>query len=73
MEADSDHEYRLLHSNDLPTGIPPTLIKDLPCVIRETEDGGERFSLLISRDQLSACDGSITTFSALLESTLKGS
>jgi hypothetical protein len=71
MEADSDHEYRLLHSNDLPTDIPPSLIKYLPCVIRETEDESERFSLLISRDQLSGCNGSITAFSALLESTLK--
>ncbi len=73
MEAGSVHQYRLLHSNDLPTDIPPSLIECLPCVIRETEDESERFSLLISRDQLSGCNGSITAFSALLESSLKGS
>ena len=72
MEANSDHEYRLLHSNDLPNDIPPALIEYLPCVLRETEDKSERFSLLLSSDQLSACNGSITAFSALLDRTLEG-
>ena len=73
MEADSDHEYRLLHTNELPNNIPLSLIKQLPCVIRETEGKDERFSLLISSDQLSTCNGSITAFSALLERKLNGS
>jgi len=72
MEADSDHQYRLLHTNELPNNIPPALIKYLPCVLRETEGKIERFSLLLSRDQLSVCNGSITAFSALLDRTLEG-
>ena len=73
MEADSDHQYRLLHTNELPNNIPLSLIEQLPCVIRETESKDERFSLLISSDQLSTCNGSIRAFSALLERKLNGS
>lgn len=73
MEADSDHEYRLLHTNELPNNIPLSLIEQLPCVIRETEGKEERFSLLLSSDQLRTCNGSISAFSALLEGKLNES
>ena len=67
MEAQSDHRYSLLHINELPKNIPRNLIEELPCVIQQHE---ESFNLLLTREELSSCDGNIKTFTTLLDRKL---
>jgi hypothetical protein len=67
MAAQSDHQYSLLHNNEIPKNIPCNLIKKLPCVILEHE---ESFALLLTHAELDACNGSIKIFKTVLDSKL---
>lgn len=68
MESISDHEYSLLHINEVPANIPHNLIKKLPCVLKQDI---ENFELLIRPEELQICNGSIESFKILLEKKIK--
>ncbi|MDC0185507.1 hypothetical protein OAK03_01610 [Gammaproteobacteria bacterium] len=68
MESISDHEYSLLHINEVPSNIPHHLIKKLPCVLKQDI---ENFELLIRPEELQICNGSIESFKILLEKKIK--
>tara|TARA_B110000467_G_scaffold156115_1_gene169230 strand:- start:323 stop:733 length:411 start_codon:yes stop_codon:yes gene_type:complete len=68
MESISDHEYSLLHINEVPANIPHHLIKKLPCVLKQDI---ENFELLIRPEELQICNGSIESFKILLEKKIK--
>ncbi|MBT3728323.1 MAG: hypothetical protein HOL62_03310 [Candidatus Marinimicrobia bacterium] len=64
MEAQSDHDYSLLHIDEVPKNIPRNLIQELPCVIQQHE---ESCNLLITHEELNSCKGNIKTFTTLLD------
>ena len=68
MESISDHQYSLLHINEVPANIPHNLIKKLPCVLKQDI---ENFELLIRSEELQICNGSIESFKILLEKKIK--
>ena len=64
MESESNHEYSLLHINEVSSDIPNILIKQLPCVLKKD---GDCFELLIQSDELKQCNGNIERFKLMVE------
>ena len=70
MELESDHQYSLLHINQVPLDVPRKLIKELPCVLKQD---GECFELLIESEELDKCNGNIKNFKLILEKKIESS
>jgi hypothetical protein len=68
MELESNHQYSLLHINEVPLNTPNHLIKHLPCVLKQD---GECFELLIQSQELQKCNGNIESFKLMLEKKIE--